>query len=146
MNLGKNTKTTVVSNAVAAGTTAVDPTAVDMQNFESVMFIVQFGTITASAVTSVKAQQSSDNGSSDAFADLEGTGQTVADTDDDLAFIIDIVNPQERYVKPYVSRGTANAVIESITAIQYGSRKMPVTQGATVGGIETHVSPDEGTA
>lgn len=146
MNLGKNTKTTVVSNAVAAGLTAIDPTAVDMQNYESVMFIVTFGAITASAVTSVKAQQSSDNGSSDAFADLAGTAQTVADTDDNLAFIIDIVRPGERYVKPYVSRGTANAVVESIIAIQYGARKAPVTQGATIGGIETHVSPSEGTA
>lgn len=143
MNFGKNVVTTVISNAVAAATTDIDADSVDMRNFESVMFIVTFGTITATAVTSIKAQQSSDNSS---FVDLAGTAQTVADDDDNLAFIIDIVKPAERYVKPYVDRGTANAVIESIIAIQYGPRKAPVTNGATIGGSETHVSPAEGTA
>ena len=143
MNLDKNTVTTVISNAVAAGTSDIDANSVDMQNFESVMFIVTFGAITATAVTSVKAQQSTDDVT---FADLLGTAQTVADTDDNLAFIVDIVKPEERYVKPYIDRGTANAVVESIVAIQYGPRKGPTTNGATVGGSETHVSPVEGTA
>lgn len=143
MNFDKNSVTTVVSNAVAAATTDIDPTAVDMQNFESVMFIVTFGAITASAVTSIKAQQSEDDAT---FNDLLGTAQAVADTDDNLAFIIDIVKPEERYIKPYVVRGTANAVVESIIAIQYGPRKSPTTNGATIGGSETHISPIEGTA
>lgn len=143
MNLSKNSKVVVISNAVAAGTSDIDASSVDMQNYESVMFIVQFGAITATAVTSVKARQSSDDAT---FADLEGTAQTVADDDDNLAFIIDVVKPGDRYVKPYVDRGTANAVVESITAILYGPRKMPITLDATIGGSETHVSPDEGTA
>jgi hypothetical protein len=143
MNFDKNSVTTVLSNSVAAGTSDIDPNAVDMQNFESVMFIIIFGTITSTAVTSVKAQQSDDDVT---FNDLIGTAQTVADDDDDLAFIIDIVKPEERYVKPFVDRGTANAVVESIIAIQYGPRKAPTTNGATIGGSETHVSPIEGTA
>ena len=143
MNLSKNSKVVVISNSVAAGTADVDASSVDMQNYESVMFIVQFGTITATAVTSINAKQSSDDSS---FADLAGTSIAVADTDDDLAFVLDIVKPLDRYVKPYIVRGTANAVVESITAILYGPRKMPITLDATIGGSETHVSPDEGTA
>lgn len=146
MNFASNHKITVVSNAVAAGTTDIDPTAIDMDGYDSVCFIVQFGAITAGAVTSVKAQQSSDNGVGDAFADLAGTAQAVADDDDNKAFIIDINRPSERYVKPYVDRATQNAVVESIIAIQYCARNVPVAQPASIGGIETHNSPAEGTA
>lgn len=146
MNFANNHKVTVVSNAVAAGTTDIDPTAIDMDGFDSVAFIVQFGAITAGAVTSVKAQQSSDNGVGDAFSDLAGTAQTVADDDDNKAFIIDLFRPSERYVKPYVDRATQNAVVESIIAIQYCARNAPVTQPASIGGYEIHNSPAEGTA
>lgn len=147
MNFGKDSKITVLSNAVAAGTTDIDSGSIDMQDFENVIFLIQFGAITSGAVTSVKAQQSSDDGSSDSFADLEGTGQTVADTDDDKLFGIEIIRPRERYVKAIVDRATQNAVVESIIAIQYNARKLPTTHDATtVGGFETHDSPAEGTA
>ena len=143
MNLSKNSKVVVISNTVAAGTSDIDASSVDMQNYESVMFIVQFGAIVAGAVTSVNAKQSSDDSS---FADLAGTAVAVADDDDNKAFVLDIVKPGDRYVKPYIVRGTQNATIESITAILYGARKMPITLDTTIGGSETHVSPDEGTA
>ena len=144
MNLSKNAKAVVISNAVAAGITDLTSlSSVDMQNYESVMFIIQFGVITAGAATSVKCQQSADDSS---FADLEGTSQTVGDTDDSKAFIVDIVKPLDRYVRPVVSRATQTSAIESITAILYGPREMPITIDATIGGSETHVSPDEGTA
>jgi len=144
MNLSKNAKTVVISNAVAAGTSDLATlNSVDMQNYESVMFVIQFGAIVAGAATSVKTQQSADDSS---FADLEGTSQTVLDTDDNKAFVIDIVKPLDRYVRPVVLRATQNSTIESITAVLYGARKMPITNDATIGGSETHVSPDEGTA
>ena len=144
MNLSKNAKTVVISNAVAAGTSDLTTlNSVDMQNYESVMFVIQFGAIVSGAATSVKTQQSADDSS---FADLEGTSQTVLDTDDNKAFVIDIVKPLDRYVRPVVLRATQNSTIESITAVLYGARKMPITNDITIGGSETHVSPDEGTA
>jgi len=145
INLGTDVKVTVMSNAVAAGTSDVEPTTIDMQDFESVMFIVTFGAIVAGAATTVKAQQSAASGSGE--ADLLGTSQTVADDDDNQAFVIDLVRPGKRYVRPVVTRATQNSTVESIIAIQYNTRKSPTTQDATtVGGIETHVSPAEGTA
>lgn len=145
-NLGKSSKITVVSNTVAAGITAVDPSAVDMSGFESVMFIVQFGAITATGTAVVKARHSTDNGSGDAFADILGSGQNVADTQGSKVFVLDVVKPSKRYVKPYIARATANSVIESITAIQYNPSKAPVTQGSTVAGISTIVSNGSGAA
>lgn len=127
-----------------AGTTAVNGAALDMQNWDGVLMVVTFGVITVTAVTSVKAQQGAVANMSDA-ADLLGTGQAVADTDDEKVFYIDLNRPQERYVRLVVARGTANAVIASAEYIQYRGRKAPVTHATEVSG-EKHVSPIEGTA
>ena len=58
-------KITRVSNAVAAGTSDINSSSVDMQGYDAVEFVVLFGAIVATAVTSVKAQQSSDWGGPD---------------------------------------------------------------------------------
>jgi len=146
MELGKETKisSAVTPTAGAAGTTDINGTTLDMQGFESVLMAVRFGAITASAVTSIKAQQGAESDLSDA-ADLEDTGQTIADSDDDKTFYIDLVKPQERYVRLVVDRATQNAVVASAEYIQYGARKAPTSHGTNVSG-ETHVSPSEGTA
>ena len=148
MNLSKDVKVTRVMNGVAAGTSNQNGSSVDMQNFEGVMFVAHLGTLSASQVTQMKAQQSSDDGSSDAFTDLLGTQTAaMADDDDDQCVILDIYRPVERYVRPVLLRATGNAVIDGITAIQYGPLKKPTTHdAATVQATETHISPAEGTA
>ena len=115
-----------------------------MQGFEAVQFIVTFGTITATAVTSCKLATSSDDSS---FNDLAGTAITVADSDDNQAVVLDLIRPQERYIRCTVDRGTANAVIDGIVAVQYLAHREPVTHDtSTVVGSEVHASPAEGTA
>jgi hypothetical protein len=95
----------------------------------------------------IKAQQSSDNGVADGWSDLEGTAVAVADDDDNQIVGLDIYKPLKRYVRCVVDRGTQNAVVDGVIAIQYGARALPTTQDATtVGAVELHVSPDEGTA
>lgn len=141
-SLVKEAKFTRVSNAVAAGTTDVEATSVDMAGFDAVAFVVEFGTITSTAVTSVKVQGSADNST---FVDLESTSITVADDDDNQIFVADVVRPPYRYLRCVVDRGTANAVIDGITAIQYQARFMPVTQPSTTTG-ELNVAPIAGTA
>lgn len=146
-NLAKNCKIQRVKVAQAAGTSDITSDAVDMQGFEACMFIVEFGAIVSGAVTSVKAQQSSDNGSSDTYADLTGTSVTVADTDDNKVAYLDVVRPKERYLKCIVDRGTQNATVDSMLAILYNPRvKPPTHDSSTVLGGEVHVSPAEGTA
>lgn len=148
MNLLKRTKTTRVMNAVAAGTTDQTSSWVDMANFDGVMFTIAFGTITGTAVTSVKLQGATD-GSGTGATDLTGTSITVADTDDNKVAILDLYQPDRtyRYIAAYVDRGTANAVIDGITAIQYAPRNLPTTQDSTtVLGSEAHASEAAGTA
>lgn len=133
---------TRVSNAVAAGTSDITSDSVDMAQAESIAFVVLFGTITASAVTSVKVQGSQDNST---WYDLQSTSITVADDDDNQVFVPEVIRPTWRYIRCIVDRGTQNAVVDGILAIQTNPRFPPVTQPATTT-TEVNVSPPSGTA
>lgn len=136
-----------VMNGVAAGTSVQTSSVIDMAGYDGVKINTAFGAITTGAVTSVKLQQSSDDGAADAYSDLEGSSVTVADDDDNQVVIHDLYRPQKRYVKVVVTRGTQNAVIDGITAMRYGARKHPTTDdSATIVSRKLLASPDEGTA
>ena len=146
MNMSKCCKITPAiapADGVAA-TTDINGAILDMQGFDGVLMIATFGAITAGAVTSIKAQQDTASGGG-TMADLAGTAQTIADSDDEKVFYIDLYRPQERYVRLVVDRATQNAVVASAEYIQYMASDMPVTHGTNVSG-ETHISPAEGTA
>jgi hypothetical protein len=126
----------------AAGTTDINGTTADCQNAKGVGMFVQMGAITGTAITSIKAQGSNDGSS---WSDLEGTAQTIADTDDDKLFYIDIYRPKNRYNRVVVDRGTANAVVAAAWYEFYELREKNPTHGTGVLG-ELHVSPAAGTA
>jgi hypothetical protein len=130
----------------AAGAADITSDIIDMQGYDGIRFVEGFGTITAGAVTSLKVQQGAAATMSDG-ADLAGTGQTVADTDDGKMFISEIYRPQERYLRVITKRATQNAVVDFLIAELYAPRVTPVAQDATVGGTQEIVSgPLEGTA
>jgi Flp pilus assembly CpaE family ATPase len=146
VNLLKNIKITRAMNAIAAGTTNQNSSVIDMQGFEGVAFVAAFGALTATAVTGIKVQQGTLADGSD-MADLAGSALAIPDTDDNKLLVTDVYRPIERYVRLVVTRGTANAVIDSVSALQYSSRVKPTTQdSATVSGSELSISPAEGTA
>lgn len=135
-----------VKNAVAAGQTTVDSDTVDTAGFESVEFMVLWGAITAGGAQSAKLQQGKASNLSDA-ADLAGTAQTVADSDDNKVTRLELIRPQERYVRARVLRATQDSVLDGIIAILRGPRVEPITQDTTVQGTpECAIEPDEGTA
>lgn len=148
--LSENCKISQLSTvtAGAAATSAITSSALNMAGFDGVMFIVSLGTIVTGAVTSIKIQQSSDDGSSDDYSDVSGTGQTIADTADDTTIFSDVIRPGKQYLKLLVSRGTQNATVGSIIAIQYAKRSKSqsgMTHGGSVSG-EQAFTPAEGTA
>lgn len=146
-NFSTENKITRVMDAIAAGTSDQNSSSVDMQMFEEVTFIAAFGVISGSAVTSIKVQQSSDDGVADGWSDLLGTDLTVADDDDTSMAVVNIVKPLKRYLRCVVLRATQNAVIDGVIAIQSGAHVKPTTHDSTtVLGSEIHVSPIEGTA
>jgi len=144
--LSKKTKITqaITPTAGAAATTDINGTTLDMAGWMGVLIKVTMGAIVSGAVTVIKAQQGAASDLSDA-ADLAGTGQSIADTDDEKVFYIDIYRPGERYVRVVVDRGTQNATVASAEYIQYGPRKPPSSHGTNVTG-EGFASPAEGTA
>jgi len=145
--LNEDSKVALNTNATegAAGTTDITGDIVDMAAFEAIRAIVVMGAITANAVTSFKWQQGDESDLSDA-EDIAGSGQTIADDDDDKVFLSDLIRPEKRYVRPYIDRGTANAVVAAVVTEQYRASERPVTQSADVGGSETLNAPVGGTA
>lgn len=141
-HLTEEAKITRVMNAVAAGTTDQNSSSVDMAGFDEVTFIALFGTLTASQVTKLLVQQSDDDGSSDDFTTI-ATGTALADGDSNKLAISVVARPAKRYVRAVIDRGTANAVIDGVVAIQRFPRDRPVTQGSTVAVSQTSVSPSE---
>lgn len=147
MDISSEVKITTALNFLAASASADrDGAGLDMAGFESVAIVVKFADIGAGAATSIKAQQSDDNGVTDAYADLAGTGIAVAADDDNQIFIIDLVKPRKRWVRLVVDKDAANNTNETALYIQYDPRNKPtsltVTDAVT---YERHVSPAEGT-
>lgn len=140
----KITQATTVDAGVAAAT-AIKGSAIDMSDYETCLFVVSFGTITSGAVTSIKVQQSDDTTDGN-FADLTGTSVTVADTEDNTTFYVEVTKPQKRYIRLYISRGTQNAVVGAALALQANGRVKPAVQDTTVTRGELWLSPDPGTA
>lgn len=131
----------------ASGTAARYSSGVDFANIEWAIFIVKMATIAAGGTNSLKLQQSSDDASADAYADLEGTGVTVAADDDNQVFVLAIEKPRERYVRLYVSKDGSNACAESAVVVTGGGRTLPdLASVADAVTAEWHVSPAEGTA
>ena len=145
MNLSKYAKVTRVLNAVAAGVTNQNGSVIDMSGFEGVQFIALFGALTATQVTSLKVQQGDLADGSD-MADLEGSAHTaLADVDGNKCLVTDLFRPEKRFVRAVVTRGTANAVIDGVIALQYRARVQPVANDSTVKSTKLLVSPEAGT-
>ena len=130
------------SNAVAAGTTAINGASIDLQTLGAIgaMAIACLGTLTATQVTKLKWQGSDDNST---WADLthtdSETAQTTvqtaaaADADSNKMLCLDVLRPGHRYIRAVVVRGTANAVLDSLVYIPYHLRAMPApAYGSTV--------------
>ena len=148
MNLSKNAKFLRLNGAISAATTDVtNMTSIDMLGYQAVTLLVSAAAITSGAVTTVKMQQSSDDGVADGYSDLEGTSVSISDASDSTLTVLEIANPQKRYLKPVITRGTQNAAFEGVFAICTGPKVAPVTQSTThVTILEFHHAPDEGTA
>mgnify|MGYP000877447474 CR=1 FL=1 len=136
-----DTKLTVLAVKVDADNETITGAGVDMSGFEGVAFVAVIGK--GEVVThSLKAQQDADSAFGTA-ADLAGTATAFATAvaADGMA-VLDIYQPQERYVRPVLTVGNfGTARPAMILAIQYGAKVMPQSN---VG--EFHQSPAEGTA
>jgi|SRR5579859_2640482 len=122
-----------VSNAVAAGVTAINCTHVDMEGWDGVVFICLLNALTATQQTNLAAQNGSQSNDSDQALITGAQTPNAADADSNKALVLDVYRPQKRYVRAVVNRGTANAVIDGVIALQYQGDKLPTkTLDATI--------------
>lgn len=136
LNLLKDCKITRLKNAVTAGTSDQDGSVLDMSGYDSVLFVAALGDVTDTSVLELQAfGNTADSTSSPTPVELTADSVTytagASDADNKL-LVVDVVRPGYRYVFPRLKRGTANAVIDGIFAIQYRAKDVPVTQGSTV--------------
>lgn len=142
MNQSSRTKLIKIADHSTAATSAVTSIAVDTAGYDGALFFSSFGT--AAADNTVKVQQSSDDGSTDAYSDLEGTSVSSSTSDEDVW--VDVFRPTKRYLKFVAARGTSST-LESMWVQLYNPRTMPVdnTTSGTITG-EVFATPAEGTA
>ena len=132
-SLLKNVKVTRVAAAAVAGTSDVESSFVDMAGFDGVMFVALLGDVTSGSVLALKASQNIvDSATGDAKLVGSAAFTAGASDADSKALVLDVRRPCERYVCAILERGTQNAVVDGIIAIQYNAQSMPTTQAASV--------------
>lgn len=130
--------TAITPTAGAAGTSAINGATIDTLGFMGVLFLLHFGAIVTGAVTSFKLQHGDAANASD-MADILGSSQTVADSDDDKVFYAELGIPTKRYCRVVVSRATQNATVAAI-ALPFASKDAPITQVAAGESVNNPVS------
>jgi hypothetical protein len=132
-SLLKNCKITRVAASAVAAQTDVESTFVDMAGFDGVLFIALTGDVTATSALALKASQNTADSSSGAAEVVGAASFTAGASDaDSKAIVLDVRRPRERYVRAILERGTANAVVDGIIAIQYNAKDLPTSQAASV--------------
>lgn len=143
LNLSNAIKVTPVMNAVSAGTGDTQSgSIIDMQGFDGVIFVAQLGTVTSGGVATLGVQSNTANSTS-GMATLTAPVATaytdVGGANSNGVIIADCYRPQKRYLRPQLTRATANIVINNIYAIQYTARTEPVTQPTNVLGTQLYI-------
>jgi hypothetical protein len=149
-----------ISPAVAAGTSdTLTFTEVNfLGQFDSVLFLVALGAVTATAVGTLRAKgtntsASYGSGTVGCFLDpLTATtaaplGATIASAlcftgDSNKMMALDIYRPQVAYARAELVRATANIAVLSVTAIMYNSHSAPYpATGVSLGSGGTAAAP-----
>jgi len=136
MNFLKDCKITRISNDAVAATSDVTSGVIDMQGFDSVIFLLLLGDVTSGSVLTMTAKTNTANSTSSPTP-VAVTGGVVgpitagASDNDNGVYAVEVMRPQARYVFVVVNRTTQNAVIDGIIAVQFNAKSLPVTQDAT---------------
>jgi hypothetical protein len=113
----------------------------------AVMFSIILGTVAAGGEGIIKVQGSRDNGVAYPFVDLANTAVPFTSANSGQGFIIDLYQPQMRYLQVVVMRnGSGNVTIQSIVAYVYHLSFAPESPGTNFGAIGWFPNVAAGTA
>lgn len=136
-SLLKNCGFEAAMNNTAAGTgDTLNGDIIDLGadgKFDSVAFVAKLGDVADTAVATLKAYCGDAAALGDGvYKTATATVTATATSADNKLLVLDVVRPGKRYIRPDLVRATANIPVESIIAIKYNSKALPVTQGADV--------------
>lgn len=133
LELSKEALLSVASNAVAAGVSAVNTNIFDMSGYDAISFHTKLNTVVDGCVLQVTAYSNTVSSTAGGTAVQNGATPTfTASGSSNTIMVCDVIRPKNRYVFATVSRTAQNATIDSIVAMQYRAKNLPVTQGAQV--------------
>lgn len=126
INMLRDAKITRVANSAVAAQTAVTSSVLDMQGYDSVLFIALLGTVTDGSVLTLTGKENTANSTTvpTPLADPVVATKTAA-TDSNKVMALDFQKPRNRYVFCVLTRTAQNAVVDGILAIQYNSQNKP---------------------
>lgn len=129
----RDSKVLVVEAAAAAAQTLLTTDVVDMQGFDSVVFIVLLGDVTDTSALALTAYTNDTNDTNSPTELALPVSFTAGASDaDNKLLILELHKPRDRYVYATLARGTANAVVNGILAVLTNARERPVAQDAVV--------------
>jgi hypothetical protein len=142
MTFIENNKIAVVEAAASAAQTALDSDVLDMSAWDSATFIALLGDVSDGSVLTLTLFHGDSSDGSDAVATtLAATFTAGASNADSKALAISVRWPLKRYIRARLTRGTANAIVGGIIAIQHEPKYAPVTQDASILDHDFAVSP-----
>jgi hypothetical protein len=126
--LSQECKIDLVSGAAAAAQTAITSSVLDMAGYDGVLFLAITGDVTDTSVLTLTAYEHTANAASGTAISGGATTPFTADASsaDSKLFAVDVVKPTKQYVYAIFTRTTANAVVNSIIAIRYKGKTVPV--------------------
>jgi hypothetical protein len=139
MNLSKICKIAEVLAPVGASS-SIDSNSdiLDMSGYDGVVFIVPITDSAAGGVATLNVQSNTSNSDS-GMATMTGASATVTCVvNDDVngqLLIVDVYNPQYRYVQGNVTSSAANIAYGNMIAIKYNGKKFPITDDSTVSDV-----------
>ena len=127
----------------ASGTTAALETSVlDMNGFESVLFIAHSSVTSTANVLAVLNGTASTTGAGNFSQVFSPVGASQVTTG---AVFADVYRPGKRFIQGSFNTSDATGTNKGLVAIRYGGRSLPTTQEAVTTGVRMY-SPASGTA
>lgn len=115
--------------------------AFDARGVDEVLAIVKFATIAASAVTTVKMQQSDSSTFASGVEDIAGSSISVAETADNGIAASLVVKPTKAYVRVHITKNGTNNSAESAVYVGLGLRQTNASLNSGVSGLQYESNP-----
>ena len=147
MNLIKNQEIREV-RAPISNSSSIDSNSdiIDMQNYESVTFIVPITDCADTGIATITGEQDDEDADTNMAALAGATATATSGTNDDLngqLLILEIDKPEERYIQIALTSSVANIAFGTGIAILTHKRVKPVSDHSTVLDATLVVSPAE---